>query len=127
MSVSFTIHGQPITKKNSSRIFNNPKTGRPFLMPSEAYKKYEKMAEEQLEPLNLKYPMNLKCVYYMQTKRRVDLCNLLSATCDVLVKHGVIEDDNCQIVVSHDGCLVKYDKDQPRVEITITKTDNYEV
>ena len=65
--------------------------------------------------------VNVKCLYYMQTKRRVDLNNLLEATTDVLVKYKVLEDDNSNIVVSHDGSRVLYDKENPRTEITITK------
>lgn len=69
---------------------------------------------------SINQPVNLKCVYYMQTRRRVDLLNLLEATCDILVDAGVLEDDNCKIVVSHDGSRVLYDKSNPRVEIEIT-------
>lgn len=64
-------------------------------------------------------PINVKCVYYMPDRRKVDLCNLLSATCDILVKCGILADDNCKIVASHDGCRVLYDKQNPRVEIEI--------
>lgn len=61
----------------------------------------------------------MKCVYYMPTRHKVDLCNLLAATCDILVKANVIEDDNSKIIVSHDGSRVLYDKENPRVEIEI--------
>ena len=57
----------------------------------------------------------------MRTHRRVDLVNLLEATCDILVDANVIADDNSGIVAGHDGSRVKYDKDNPRVEITITE------
>jgi hypothetical protein len=55
----------------------------------------------------------------MPTKHRVDLVNLLEATCDILVKANVLEDDNSNIIISHDGSRVLYDKDNPRVEIEI--------
>ena len=64
-------------------------------------------------------PINLKCVYYRADKRRVDLVNLLEATCDVLVKYKVLEDDNYKIIKSHDGSRVCFDKENPRVEIFI--------
>ena len=70
---------------------------------------------------NIDYPINLKCVYYRKTKHTVDLANLFAATCDILSDCGVIKDDNCKIVVSHDGSRVKYDKECPRVEISIEK------
>lgn len=67
-----------------------------------------------------KKPLNMQCVYYMPTRHRVDLVNLLEATCDILVAADVIEDDNCKIIASHDGSRVLYDKTNPRVEITLT-------
>ena len=56
----------------------------------------------------------------MPTHRRVDQVNLLEATLDILVEYGVLADDNSNIVVSHDGSRVLYDKNNPRTEITIT-------
>lgn len=109
----------PRTKKNSSQIIQV--RGRSIIIPSKLYKEYEVKSKEFLpklkEPIN--YKINLKCLYYMPTKRRVDLCNLLEATCDMLVKHKIIEDDNSLIVESHDGSRVYYDKDNPRTEIYI--------
>ena len=64
--------------------------------------------------------VNMACKYYMPTRRKVDLCNLLAATCDILVAANVLEDDNSRIVASHDGCEVLYDKQNPRVEITLS-------
>ena len=56
----------------------------------------------------------------MGTRRKVDLVNLLEALDDILVHYGVLEDDNCGIIVSHDGSRVHYDKENPRTEVTIT-------
>ena len=72
-----------------------------------------------IETIN--YPVNVQCLYYMKTKRKVDLNNLLEATTDILVKYKILEDDNSKIVASHDGSRVYYDKDNPRTEIIITK------
>lgn len=115
----FIIYGNPITKKNSQRLISIG--GRPRILPSKQYIEYEKSAGLYLQPLGIDYPCNVKCVYYMQTRRKVDLCNLLNATCDILVKFGVIEDDNCRIVVSHNGSCVDYSKERPRVEIEIER------
>lgn len=57
----------------------------------------------------------------MPTRRKVDLCNLIEATMDILVRAGVLNDDNSEIAVSHDGSRVFYDKENPRAEITITE------
>lgn len=119
-----TINGNPITKKNHSQII---KVGnRRMLVPSKQYNAYERDFITQCIKLgvndkNLSKRLNIACIYYMQTRRKVDLTNLLSATMDCLVKAKVIEDDNCKIAYSHDGSRVFYDKENPRVEITITE------
>jgi Holliday junction resolvase RusA-like endonuclease len=59
----------------------------------------------------------------MPTRRKVDLTNLLEAIDDVMVKAGLLADDNADIVQSHDGSRVLYDKDRPRTEIYITKNE----
>lgn len=125
MEMFITIKANPVTKKNSMSLVRNK--GRIIPIPSAAYKKYEKEFISQMNNecrLSIDSRINLKCVYYMNTKRRVDLVNLLEATCDILVDTGVLKDDNCSIVVSHDGSRVLYDKENPRVEITITDADD---
>lgn len=64
-------------------------------------------------------PVEVKCLFYMKTKRAVDLTNLEEAIDDILVKYGVLADDNNNVIVSHDGSRVLYDKDDPRTEIEI--------
>ena len=71
--------------------------------------------------IQINYPVNIKALYYMPTKRRVDLCNLHECLCDVLVHYGVVIDDNSNIIVSMDGSRVLYDKNNPRTEVEITK------
>ena len=114
-----TIPIEPRTKKNSQQIILCK--GRPMIIPSKQYKDYEKQALNFLifNTMIIDYPVNLEAHYYMKTKRKVDLVNLLECTCDVLVKAGILEDDNSTIVVSHDGSRVHYDKDNPRTEIII--------
>lgn len=111
----------PITKKTHQQIIRV--NGRPMVIPSKQYKQFEKACEEWLRPyshLNIDYPVNLSCRYYMPTRRRVDLVNLAEATCDILVKYGVLKDDNSNIVASMDGSRVFYDKENPRTCIDIT-------
>lgn len=126
-SYKFAIYGDPRTKKNSSRIVTM-KNGRAFLIPSKQYKEYEssftKQAQEQhVQGLMIDYPCNIRCVYYMKTRRKVDLTNLLSASMDCMVSAGIIADDNCKIATANDGSRVHYDKEKPRVEITIDPID----
>ena len=115
----------PITKKNSQQIVINKATGRPFVMPSKNYKEYEKQAGWYIDKrnANINVPVNIKCLFFMPTKRRVDLANLISAAMDLLVHYGVIEDDNCNIVVSNDGSRVYYDKEHARTEIYIERAE----
>lgn len=111
----------PVTKKNSQRIVKRGKRYIPI--PSEAFEKYERDAEIQLcgiKGAKIDEPVEVKCLFYMPTHRRVDLTNLLEAIDDVLVHYEVLADDNCKIIVSHDGSRVLYDKENPRTEITIT-------
>lgn len=121
--ITLTIPLPPITKKNSQRIVRCGSYSR--IMPSKQYERYEKDAGHFLrriaptEPIN--EPVEVTAVFYMPTRRRVDLTNLLEALDDVLVKYGLLEDDNCRIIASHDGSRVEYDKDNPRTEITIKK------
>lgn len=117
--MNITIQGNPITKKNSSQII--PCKGRHILIPSKQYKEYEKKCATQLPNLEkpIDYPVNVKCVYFMPTKRKVDLTNLIAATNDILVHYGILADDNCTIVVSHDGSRVVLGDKEPRVEVTI--------
>ena len=120
------IPTNPITKKNHGRIVQKRyPSGKsiPIMLPSEAYKKYEALAKPYIPVLStpINYPINLEVHYYMGTKRLCDITNLLQATCDILVKYKVLEDDNYTIVASTDGTRVEYDKENPRAEIFITK------
>lgn len=121
----FTIDIPPRTKKNSQRIITNRKTGKPMIVQSSEYLDYEKecgwFVRGQGELID--YPVNVKCVFYRDSRRRVDLTNLLAAVCDILVKYKVVQDDNCSIIVSHDGSRVLYDKEHPRTEITIERSE----
>lgn len=118
--IKIAIPGCPITKKNSQRICKT-KDGRPFILPSKQYKEYEEKAGYYIHEkgIMLSDRLNVRCVYFMPTRRRVDMVNLLESTCDILTHYRVIEDDHSGIVCSHDGSRVLYDKDNPRVEITI--------
>lgn len=114
-----TIPIEPKTKKNSQQIIMCK--GRPMIIPSKQYKDYEKQAMMYLlfNPACVDYAVNVECHFYMGTKRKCDLTNLLEAVDDILVKAGILEDDNYTIIESHDGSRVHYDKENPRTEIFI--------
>lgn len=121
--INLVIKGKPITKKNSMRMVTNKKTGRVFPIPSKQFTEYQKLFLSQVRrpQAPIDQPVNVQAVYYMPTKHRVDITNLMSATHDLLVDAGVIKDDDSKIVVGVDGTRVLYDKHNPRVEIVITE------
>ena len=122
----FKISLPPVTKKNSSRIFKK-KIGTklvPFIVPSERFMDYQAKCWVYVpKEETITTPINIKAIYYMPTKRRVDITNLHSSLHDVLVHYQVIEDDNCTIVASTDGSRVLHDKTNPRTEVEITDSD----
>lgn len=128
--MQFTIPIEPRTKKNSQQIvlvdFIDKQTGRkkkrPIIIPSKQYKDFEEAALWFIEAVGIDYPVNVKAIFYMKTRRKVDLTNLLEALDDVLVKGGMLKDDNCQIITSHDGSRVRFDKENPRIEIEIERS-----
>lgn len=111
----------PKTKKNSQKIISHPKTRRPMIIQSKEYEQYERDAGwfliKPAEPIS--EPVNIKCTFYRDSRRRVDLTNLLEAIDDILVKYKIIKDDNFEIIAGHDGSRVYIDKEHPRTEIAI--------
>lgn len=120
----FTIPVPPVTKKNHGRIVMCGKY--PKLLPSAAYERYAKEVMPFLKTNfrkcgTIDYPVNLKCVFYLDKRRKGDLAGYLQAVQDVLVEAGILADDNRNIVASVDGSAVLYDKENPRTEITIMR------
>lgn len=115
----------PKTKKNSQQIITNRKTGRAMIVQSSEYRQYENDAGFFLKkiPEPIATPVNVKCVFYRKNAIRCDLSNLLEAAADILVRYGVLSDDNFKVIISFDGSRVKIDKDNPRTEITITDAE----
>lgn len=120
-TLSFTIPVAPVTKKNSQRMVR-VKSGRVIPLPSKAYTDYEKASGSYIPFVSkpISWAVNIKAIYYMKTRRIVDLVNLNEALCDVLTHYNIIQDDNSRIVASMDGCRVRHDKDNPRTEVIIS-------
>lgn len=127
MNEHYTIPLPPVTKKNHAQVVHTGqkcpvcKRGKNVrLLPSKQYREYEEAALwclQRREPIDT--PVNVKCLFYMPTARKVDLTNLLEAADDALVTAGVLADDNSKIVVSHDGSRVLLDREKPRTEIFV--------
>ena len=116
--MKIVILGQPRTKKNSSQIAF--KGNKRVILPSKAFKAYEKVALMQLARVQAVHgPIAVRCCYYLQNRAHwPDLVGLLQATSDILQAAGVI--DNDKYIVNYDGSKIAgIDKDRPRAEITI--------
>jgi Holliday junction resolvase RusA-like endonuclease len=118
-----TIPLPPRTKKNSQQIILNKKTKKPMIVQSTNYLTYERDCRFYIKFLYgpIKEPVNIKALYYMPTKRKVDLVNLHSALHDILVTYRVLEDDDSKIIKGTDGSRVLYDKKNPRTEVLIER------
>lgn len=139
--LKITIKEAPRTKKNSQQLFFIPDQNgalwhkekhryvRAMIAPSKPYKDYERACSKYMPKLStpIGTAVNVCALYYMPTRRRVDLCNLHEALCDILVHYKVIEDDNSKIIVSMDGSRVLYDKENPRTEVYITEIKDGEL
>ena len=133
---SCVIKGDPRTKKNSMIIAGTgqrcpvcKKFKKQWVRQSPQHDAWHKAASRQLtappeKPISS--PVNCRYVFYTETRRRVDGLNLEAAIDDLLVANDILEDDNSRIVISHDGSRVRYDPYNPRVEITITASDEGE-
>ena len=129
--IRYVIKGDPRTKKNHQMIAGAgkrcpvcKKREKQWIRQAASHDDYAEMAQWQLRPRPprpIDCPVNVKCLFYMKTRRRVDGLNLLATIDDLLVSCEILKDDNSNIVVSHDGSRVLFDKDNPRTEVYITR------
>ena len=131
MKYFLILPGNPVTKKNSQRILKNGRTGARFVAPSQNFIYYQNCCLIHLRrccriperPID--YKVNVRCLYFMETRHRVDLVNLLESTMDILVHAGILADDNSNIVAGHDGSRVILGYGKPgRAEIFIEEITN---
>lgn len=109
------------SKKNSQEMIFNPRTKKPMLVQSKLYYRFERDCGYFLKRYaeHIDYPVNLKCTFYVPDKRRRDLTNLENAIADIMIKYGVIEDDNYNIVAGWDGSRVIFEKGREETIIEI--------
>lgn len=124
--MKLVIRGNTPSKKNNKRIVTNRQTGKPFIMSSKQHNDWESGAIKEIRNQAsladgiIEYPASLRVTFFASTARKFDLDNRLSSVLDVLVKAGVIEDDNYSFV---DPIYIKFggvDRANPRAEIEIT-------
>ena len=138
----FVIYGQPATKKNSATLaYGRGRGARPIptLLPSKAYRAYEKHCRDALASLRLQTdlphyegPVWIIAHYYLESRAHwPDLIGLEQATADIisdeykvinhkrtLTQEWIPTDD--RIIKSWDGSKIAgIDRENPRIEIRI--------
>ena len=122
--ILFTVWGSPRTKKTSNRLVH---AGRIRVLPSKAWVKWVKTAPilrgiTRDEPVRqvlgvADKPYNV-CATFYRDARRGDAIGYYQGLADLLEKRGVISDD--KFFVSWDGSRLEIDRENPRVEVTLT-------
>ena len=103
-----------ISKKNGQKII---RCGRfPKIMAGDAYQKWEKAAVQEMQYKRINwtgdYPVELHCFFYRRTRRAFDYGNMVESVQDMLIKAGVIlEDDFKHVIPVISGMAI--DKDHP--------------
>lgn len=125
----YCIPLDPRTKKNSHRIAGKgrrcPVCGKfekQFVRNGNVTTEYALYAAPYLTPRPkepIKGPVQLVYKLYTQTWHRKDDLNLYEALDDILVKEGILRDDDRKTIRSRDGSRVLYDKEHPRSEVHI--------
>lgn len=114
--VSFVVYGAPRTKKTHNRVVTK---GGVRVLPSRAWSEWVKTAQIAVrhQPSLPARPYNCRALFYRDAKRG-DAVGYYQGLADLLEKRGVIPDDKW--LVAWDGSRLEVDRDNPRVEITLT-------
>lgn len=132
----YTIPLNPRPKKNEHRIAGSgpkcpvcKKYKKQFVRNGSKTTEFAFLAAKYLHPRPEKPiagPVQLVYRCYRETRHRVDDLNLYEALDDLLVKEGVLSDDNINVIRSRDGSRCFYDKERPRAEIFIFRYEEEE-
>lgn len=132
----YIIPLDPRSKKNSHRIAGRgkrcPLCGKflnQFVRNDTVATQYAVFAAPYLSPRPEKpidRPVHLVYKLYTATWHRKDDLNLYEALDDILVREGVLKDDDRKIIRSRDGSRVLYDRENPRSEIYIYEYEEEE-
>lgn len=114
------ILGVPVVKKNSNTTFNGMR------LPNKRYAPYAFYNTFYLEKTNKHKTIDtdiiLTFMFYRNDKRINDISNLYEAPQDIMVRAGILSDDNDKIVKGHDGSRIIRDKNEtPRTVIYFWK------
>lgn len=102
------VQGEIHSSKNSHRIWENKKTGNPFIVKSKAAKKDESSFLEQLldqraewerMTAGLKYPLVVSFHFRRKTRAKFDYLNIAQGLADAMQKAGYFPDDCMTYVI----------------------------
>jgi len=128
MTDKIFIPNNVISSKNSKRFLKNKKTDKMFIANSHYCLNYKHNTgiyykENNLNFLNmtshLSYPLHIEFQFVRETRRRFDFINMAQIVCDMMVDYGWLPDDSYQYLVPYFNPIVRFDKDNPGVIITI--------
>jgi len=122
------IPGNVPSSKNSKR-FVKTKNGKPKLIHSEVSMRYiketewnyiagKKIFQNMVKGLPKPYYVSFK--FIRDSRRKFDYVNPAQTVQDLMVKHGWLEDDNCEILIPVFEPY-EYDKENPGVIISLCK------
>lgn len=130
--IDFTIYGKPVVKKNTQKV--SVYHGKPVKYSTAVYLHWENFAYSQLDDIvkrfeeltglkwrTIDFTFNMQARFFVPTFGIVDLSALYEGIQDCMKKADMIIDDDAWHLVSHDGSGVSKDKDDPRIEISITR------
>lgn len=122
--VTFYLDGRIPSKKNSKQIFQNTRTGKPFITTQKNYKAWHAVQSLQLNLQKSKYNLPIKKCEKIVVKlfygdmRKSDNTNKVESIHDLLVDNGILEDDNWQVTGPTEQIPI-YRKGEPGCEIII--------
>lgn len=102
VTVTFRIYGNIASSKNSKRW-----TGKMLINSKTAIDCYKRIQPQLMgykeaflkETADAKRPMYLNIFFYRDSRRRFDYTNIFQLFADALVKCGLIEDDNADVII----------------------------
>lgn len=122
--ITFHLDGRIPSKKNSKQIFQNKRTGKPFITTQKNYKSWHTVQSLQLNLQKSKYNLPIKKCEKVTLKLFygdylvADNTNKADSIHDLLVDNGILEDDNWKVTGRTEQIPI-YRKGQAGCEIII--------
>ena len=113
---TFNLTGRPISKKNSKRVMRNRYTGKPVVLSSSAFMRFETDCNEQimllrnrreLPPTPITGNLRVHTKFFVKGRYDLDADNAHTSILDILQGANVIENDKLVVSGSYEklpGC-----------------------